>query len=588
MLRNIIELSDGTRISSGSGAQYAIKSCTVTECVNSGKELTIGSTCCACLEATIMTKDEALGLTAGQLVNLYKADDEGNKTKVGIFRLETPTKKSDNVYKVTAYDRITDLDKDLSVWLKGLTGWPYTLIAFAKMVCEDGCGLKLATTSIPNENFPVPQFYKSGVTGRQLMQWIAEIAGRFCRVDADGFVELAWYTDSGVTIQPTGDRYYFAGALTYEDYEVGAIDAVQLRLADSENGALWPANVKGTLTGYDYLNIRSGAGTDCELIGQLSAGDEVAILEQTTLSDGTVWGRIEAGWICITGYMTLETVSADNPYIITGNAILMAQITDGLKPYLEVIKSQLAALPKYKPCKVSLPASLDIRAGHTVQIVDKKGNQITTCVMTKTQTGQRDTLECTGSARRDSATAANNKTQQQLAAEQEVYAQSAAQQALDAQTWKALFDKWTDGGKIQGIFAQDGVWIFNAEVGKIKNLIADLIAAGKLKSVDGKTYFDLDSGKFVSTSPTGDRVVVSGGNITLETSNSVKQVYITRENSQCNIWIFNANGEFIGGVGSLNDNFLVYAPDGSLSGQVVGHPVAWKTINGEKVLCTGS
>lgn len=415
MLRNIIELSDGTRISSGSGAQYAIKNCTVTECVNSGKELTIGSTCCACLEATIMTKDEALGLTAGQLVNLYKADDEGNETKVGIFRLETPTKKSDNVYKVTAYDLITDLDKDLSQWLKGLTGWPYTLIAFAKMVCEDGCGLKLATTSIPNSTFPVPQFYKSGVTGRQIMRWVAEIAGCFCRADADGFVELAWYTDSGVTIQPTGDRHYFAGALTYEDYEVAAIDAVKLRLADSDSGALWP--------------------------------------------DG----------------------DTENPYIITGNAILMAQITGDLKPYLEVIQSQLAALPKYKPCKVSLPAGLDIRAGRTVQIVDKHGNQFTTCVMAKTQKGQRDTLECTGSARRDSVTAANNKSASQL-----------AQQAVENQTHEDVFNKLTKNGAIQGIFVQDDKWYINAEQVVLQNLkvkAADITGVITVKDAGGNTLF---------------------------------------------------------------------------------------------------
>ena len=518
MLRNIIELSDGTQISSGSGAQYAIKNCTVTECVNSGKELTIGSTCCACLEATIMTKDETLGLTAGQLVNLCKADDEGNKTKVGIFRLETPTKKSDNVYKVTAYDRITDLDKDLSVWLKGLTGWPYTLIAFAKMVCEDGCGLKLATTSIPNENFPVPQFYKSGVTGRQLMQWIGEICCRFCRANADGNIELAWYTDSGVTIQPNGDRYYFAGALSYEDYEVAAIDAVKLRLADSEDGALWPN------------------------------GD------------------------------------ADNPYIITGNPILLAKVTAELEPYLEVIQSQLAALPKYKPCKVSLPASLDIRAGSTVQIVDKHGNQFTTCVMAKTQKGQRDTLGCTGSARRDSVTAANNKTQQQLAAEQEVYAQSAAQQALDAQTWKALFDKWTDGGKIQGIFTRDGVWVFNAEVGKIENLIADLITAGKLKSTDGKTYFDLDSGKIVSTDARGNTISLSGGVVELVNSAGVTQMLIQRSNSQNMIMLFDSTGQMAGGIGAIGNKFLVFTQDEASGGVVLGRPVKWKTVNGETML----
>ena len=521
MLKNIIELSDGTRISSGIGAQYTIKSCTITESVNSGKELTIGSTCCACLEVTIMTKDETLGLTAGQLVDLYKADDEGNETKVGIFRLETPTKKSDNVYKVTAYDLITDLDKDLSQWLKEFSNWGCTLAEFACEVC-DACGLQMKDADFPNSTFPVPQFYKSGVTGRQIMRWVAEIAGCFCRADADGFVELAWYTDSGVTIQLTGDRYYFAGALTYEDYEVAAIDAVKLRLADSDSGALWP--------------------------------------------DG----------------------DTENPYIITGNAILMTQITGNLKPYLEVIQSQLAALPKYKPCKVSLPAGLDIRAGSTVQIVDKHGNQFTTCVMAKTQKGQRDTLECTGSARRDSATAANNKTLGQIAAEQEVYAQSAAKQAVDAQTATDMFNKLTDNGRIQGIFSQNGVWVINAGVAQITNLIANLITAGVLKSVDGKTYFDLDTGKFVSTSASGDRVVVSGGNVTLETSGGVEQVRITRSNNQCNVWICDSTGNLIGGIGSLNDNFLVYAPDESLDGQLVGHPTVWKSVNGEKVLCASS
>ena len=51
MQKIIIELPDGTRIGSGANATYAIKSHTITECVNSGTELTLGSACCACFEA---------------------------------------------------------------------------------------------------------------------------------------------------------------------------------------------------------------------------------------------------------------------------------------------------------------------------------------------------------------------------------------------------------------------------------------------------------------------------------------------------------------------------------------------------------
>lgn len=484
MLKSILVLpDDGTRISSGSDADVSVKSCTTTECVNSGAELTIGSTCCACLEVQIITKGQKLGLSAGQLIELHKADDSGNETKVGTFRLEMPTKKSDNVYKVTAYDRVADLDKDLSAWLKGLTGWPYDLIAFAGMVCET-CGLTLVTTEIPNGNFPVQQFYKAGVTGRRLMEWICEIACRFCRANADGDIEFGWYANSGVSIQPTGDRYYFAGALTYEDYDVAAIDEVQLRLADSDSGALWPPIVNGTVT-YAYLRIRSGPGTNYGEVGQLAQGDTVRILEQKTIN-GAVWGRIAEGWICITGYVELETAEAENPYIITGNAILMAKVTDDLLPYLQVIRDQLAALPAYKPCKVSLPAGLDVRPGDVVQVTDKHGNAFTTCVMTKTQAGQRDTLECTGSARRGSSTAANSLTAAQI-----------TQQAVENQTHEETLNRLTKNGAIQGIYVQNDKWYINAELVTLQNLkvkAADITGVITVKDAGGNKLFTAGEG----------------------------------------------------------------------------------------------
>lgn len=418
MLRTIIALPDGTEISSGPGTVNAIQNSTLTECVNSGEDLTIGSTCANALEATLITPAGGLSLSAGTEIIAYK-DDGTTRTKVGTFILEKPTRPTANTMKITGYDRASKLDKDLTAWLSGLKDWPYTLITFAGMVCG-ACGLKFKVSDVPNGDFLVYQFTRSSVTGRQIMQWLGEICCRFCRAipdgdPEDGEIEFAWYTDSGKTITASGDLYYFQNGLSYEDYQTAAIDAVQIRLADSENGALWP-----------------------------------------------------------------EAAESANSYIITGNPILSLRITDeDLKPVLANIKAELAGV-QYTPCKVSIPANLDIRAGNTVRITDKNSKTITAYVMTKTQTGQKDTLESTGNRRRDTATAANTKPQSQVAA-------NAATNAFSEVTAEQMFNKLTDNGRIKGIFSRDGVWVINADVAEIANLVAE-----RLTSIDGDYKLRID------------------------------------------------------------------------------------------------
>ncbi len=74
--------------------------------------------------------------------------------------------------------------------------------------------------------------------------------------------------------------------------------------------------VYATIT-YDYLNIRSGAGTSYDRVGKLLKGVRVEILEQVTKKNG-VWGRTATGWILLTGYATLETVTEEaNPETVT-------------------------------------------------------------------------------------------------------------------------------------------------------------------------------------------------------------------------------------------------------------------------------
>ena len=74
--------------------------------------------------------------------------------------------------------------------------------------------------------------------------------------------------------------------------EKGWIHMYYVQLANEElpDGAVL-RTVKGS-----FVNIRAGAGTNYERIGQYKGGETVVIYEQTTVK-GTVWGRTDIGWI---------------------------------------------------------------------------------------------------------------------------------------------------------------------------------------------------------------------------------------------------------------------------------------------------
>lgn len=409
MYKNILILPDRTELKSGTGTTNAIRSVKLTEMVNNGTDLIPGSCCSDMIEASIFTPGGALKITAGDEISLWKESPDGQRVQMGVYTVEAPTHPTANTMKVSGYDHAAKLDKDLTAWLSTLTGWPYSINDFAAMVCQ-ACGLTFRPANgFPNEDFQIRQWSKSGVTGRQIMRWLGEIVCRFVHADPQGNICFVWYEDSGKRFTPKGEDYYFAGSFSYENYQVAPVDAVQLRLADSQAGALWP-----------------------------------------------------------------EAEAGSNAYVITGNAILMAQLTENLLPVLESIRKEMSAVT-YTPCAVSGLSDPTIRAGSIISIQDKNGHQVRAYVMEKTSTGQRDTFTCTGNPRRDSASAINNRPATVKKAENEA-------NVLASLTSEDIFNRLTDFGKIQGLYVQDGKWYINAEVAQIVNLIAE-----KLLSVTGKS-----------------------------------------------------------------------------------------------------
>lgn len=58
-----------------------------------------------------------------------------------------------------------------------------------------------------------------------------------------------------------------------------------------------PSSGTATITGSN-VNVRAGAGTNFQIVGSLSYGDIVTVLETTTVGNSQ-WGRINNGWFCM-------------------------------------------------------------------------------------------------------------------------------------------------------------------------------------------------------------------------------------------------------------------------------------------------
>lgn len=245
-MKNLIVRADDSTITSAS-----IISCTYTEEVNSGEELTFGCTSSAQLEVTVRGLDNPI--TAGERIKYYQVDDSDVSHLMNVMIATAPTIVSKTSYKFYAYDAISGLDVDVSDWLRDSQSiFPISLLSFAQTLCAH-CGVAFATASFPNDDYMVKAFYADGLTGRQLMGFVAEIAGRYLSTDDDGSIILDWYSsNASADVEPSNGvsggvtHYgYFAGTLNYEDYETAPIDRVQIHQGATDVGVIYPPDATG-------------------------------------------------------------------------------------------------------------------------------------------------------------------------------------------------------------------------------------------------------------------------------------------------------------------------------------------------------
>lgn len=216
-------LPDGTMLSSGTPGQAAILSFTHTASVNSGQEIEPGACCAAMIRAELLGQP---AIESGMELTVYRDD-----RLLGRFLVKETTRNGPFL-SVTAYDRITLLDQELTGWLAD-RAWPASMAELATAVCE-ACGLELAIQ--PQSDYKAEAFTASFVTGRQIMQWIGQVCGCFCRANEEGKLEFCWYTPSAKTIP-----FYYQGSLRIADYMVKPTQQVRITQSGSDVGVVWPA-----------------------------------------------------------------------------------------------------------------------------------------------------------------------------------------------------------------------------------------------------------------------------------------------------------------------------------------------------------
>ncbi len=383
MPRTILVLPDGTALSSGKEGA-AIVSAKLTSRVNTHPELMPGSVEADRLSVRLI---EAAGvqIAPGDTLQLYYGEDDDPPVLQGTFLAQSVQRRGFGVLELTAFDKLSLLDKDLTRWLMELEGWPYTLQDFATMVCN-ACGLELLTGEIPNGQLPVQQFSAKGVTGKDLMEWAAQACGRFCRATPTGQAEFGWYTNENpiaLTPTATGSAEFLEDGISIrlpqltQTYQDGDVEVTSSRLCAQDDGA---GNVTVTLTaGGFYIQRGSLHRAD-----YLTAPVDKVCIRADEEDLGTVWPTEETG---------------ENACILTGNPLLTACNAEDLQPVAQSLYELLRPMT-YTPCTLRTRATTKIRPGQVLTVEDLQGNTFPVCVMATELSSKGLILKCTGSATR--------------------------------------------------------------------------------------------------------------------------------------------------------------------------------------------
>lgn len=198
-----------------------------TESSQAGEEFTIGSTVASDISFTILNKPEYENIVftgATVFVNIGLQVQEGtdahflqpsqpSKMKgyeekweyvpLGRFNIDDVNRQR-NTIQLKAIDNMINLDKPYSL---SKLSYPATLYQIYVNVCNVA-DIPVGTTNFPNKDYVVKVRPDDDLTLRDVLGYVAELSGTFAKCNRNGALELKWYEQTDITLDPN-NRFNF-------------------------------------------------------------------------------------------------------------------------------------------------------------------------------------------------------------------------------------------------------------------------------------------------------------------------------------------------------------------------------------------
>lgn len=261
-----------------------------------------------------------------------KVGDSNEWVLVGKYYVEAPESYGATI-DLKCYDHMSKFEKK---YKKVKTTYPANLKKIVTDICET-CGVPLATKTFPNCKYRVKRRPKTaGLTCIEMIGFVAQIAGCFADMSADGELRIRWYEKAAFETEDTHDG------------RTSSVDGN----SSSGKGGTFSKSKKKSITAIRNLQVNIDPKTVTGLQVQASWDEKTFTDGETTLygSDGYV--------LKISG----------NPLVEYGRASEVASMVGSSRSGLE-----------FRPLSTQSLADPTIEAGDVISVTDAQGRTYQTC-----------------------------------------------------------------------------------------------------------------------------------------------------------------------------------------------------------------
>lgn len=334
-----ITLSDGTVLNLAP-KDFSVSGCTSTDDVTDGSSFSIGNAIAKSITLRIMNDKDQFSEYSfiGAAIVMYTALPLSNsveKLLKGTYYVNAP-ETSGSVIEVSAFDKMVDFDR---LYDESTLAYPATLQAILSGACMD-CGVPIGFGRFERDNFVVAE-KPEGVTYRQVVSYVVQIAGYNARISRSNALQLIWYDFSGFNTNDLDGGTYDTATTPYSD-------------GDTADG--------GNFTDYTCGDTFDG-GNFAELNGMhfLNRIKDVRVAVDDVVITGVVVSFEDTS--CMSGQPGYVITIDSNPFV-KGQEMVVATAL-GLK---------LVGM-QFRPYTCSSISDPTIEAGDVCYVYDRKGNE---------------------------------------------------------------------------------------------------------------------------------------------------------------------------------------------------------------------